>query len=200
MTTHYFDTTGEAYDACQCDEKVKDGDTLVVLSEEVVGIADTWPYAITVNHGDLHQAKAVDPDLDPARLEAAIGRALVCGFELAPLFRILPSEAKAPVREALPASIQAEMQLWRAGIVSFPQNYNNYHAARARLSLSKHATAKQFTVHNTFEACDGWGYGFRPVHAIIELPNGELKKIKWCESGAWFEATQGGGWSRTEWE
>ena len=29
MTVWHFDTTGEAYDACQCDDRLKDGDTLV---------------------------------------------------------------------------------------------------------------------------------------------------------------------------
>ena len=55
MSIHKFDSTAEAYDACQCDEDIKRGDLLVIESEGVVGVADTWPYAITEAHGELHQ-------------------------------------------------------------------------------------------------------------------------------------------------
>jgi hypothetical protein len=51
---HQFESTGQAYDACQCDENIKRGDLLLIVSERVVGIADTWPVAVTVNHGRLH--------------------------------------------------------------------------------------------------------------------------------------------------
>ena len=54
MTTHAFRTSGEAYAACQCDEAIKQGDLLVIASEGVVGIADTWPVAVTVTRGELH--------------------------------------------------------------------------------------------------------------------------------------------------
>lgn len=57
QTTHHFDTTQEAYDACQCDDNVRDGDILVIASERVVGIAATWPFAVTDQHGELHRAK-----------------------------------------------------------------------------------------------------------------------------------------------
>ena len=49
-----FESTGDAYDACQCDESVRDGDILLIVSEGVVGIADTWPVAVTEKHGNLH--------------------------------------------------------------------------------------------------------------------------------------------------
>lgn len=54
MTIHTFESTGEAYDACQCDDRIKNGDTLLIPSEGVVGIADTWPVAVTLAYGDLH--------------------------------------------------------------------------------------------------------------------------------------------------
>lgn len=61
QTSHYFDSTGDAYDACQCDEGIKDGDTLVILNEQVVGLAYTWPVAITVENGALHTTKDDKP-------------------------------------------------------------------------------------------------------------------------------------------
>jgi len=55
VNVHYFESTGEAYDACQCDKAIKTGDVLVIRSERVVGIADTWPMAVTAKHGELHR-------------------------------------------------------------------------------------------------------------------------------------------------
>lgn len=52
---HYFPSTAQAYDACQCDDSIKKGDLLVIESEKVVGIADTWPVAVTDERGSLHQ-------------------------------------------------------------------------------------------------------------------------------------------------
>ena len=57
MNIHRFESTGDAYDACQCDEKIKDGDVLLIESEGVVGLAHTWPYAVTLNLGKLHGVK-----------------------------------------------------------------------------------------------------------------------------------------------
>lgn len=54
MTIHYFDSSGGAYDACQCDDEIHTGDVLVIDNEHVVGLADTWPVAVTMNRGQLH--------------------------------------------------------------------------------------------------------------------------------------------------
>ncbi|AYO75932.1 hypothetical protein [Sphingobium yanoikuyae] len=51
---HAFASTGNAYDATQCDEAITTGDTLIVLAEEVVGVAMTWPFAVTAVCGKLH--------------------------------------------------------------------------------------------------------------------------------------------------
>jgi hypothetical protein len=55
-TVHEYDTTEDAYGACQCDESVKNGDILHIPEEKVVGMADTWPMAITKEYGALHTA------------------------------------------------------------------------------------------------------------------------------------------------
>lgn len=77
---HRFDGTGDAYDACQCDEDIKTGDTLVIEEKGfrqykgrdedgfrvyaddpkdivVVGLAWAWPLAVTVEQGELHDIK-----------------------------------------------------------------------------------------------------------------------------------------------
>ena len=53
----HFDTTFEAYDACQCRDDIKTGDILVIESEQVIGLADCWPIALTAERGELHQIK-----------------------------------------------------------------------------------------------------------------------------------------------
>ena len=57
MTIHHFGSTREAYAACQCDEDVRKGDTLIIASEQVIGLADTWPIAVTDKAGELHVAE-----------------------------------------------------------------------------------------------------------------------------------------------
>lgn len=51
---HAFSSTGNAYDASQCDESIKTGDTLIVLAEQVVAIASPKPFAVTETCGKLH--------------------------------------------------------------------------------------------------------------------------------------------------
>jgi hypothetical protein len=90
MTIHRFDNTGEAYDACQCDEDIKTGDMLVIeekgwrghtighdddgfrirafedkpIDITVVGLAWAWPLAVTVQQGELH---AIEDTIDAYR-------------------------------------------------------------------------------------------------------------------------------------
>jgi hypothetical protein len=56
---HAFATTGNAYDASQCDESIKTGDTLIVLPERVIAVAMTWPFAVTA------LGFPIDPHLAP---------------------------------------------------------------------------------------------------------------------------------------
>ena len=49
-----FANSGDAYDMTQCDEDLKTGDVLLIPSEKVVGITNTWPLAITKEMGQLH--------------------------------------------------------------------------------------------------------------------------------------------------
>ena len=48
---HTFDSTGDAYDASQID--LDKGSIMVVESEGVVGLAWTWPVAVTAEAGEL---------------------------------------------------------------------------------------------------------------------------------------------------
>lgn len=53
-----FPSTRNAYDACQTSEDIRDGDVLVIEDEKVVGIAWTWPFALTESFGELHVTTA----------------------------------------------------------------------------------------------------------------------------------------------
>ena len=100
---HAFASTGNAYGATQCDEAIRAGDTLVVLAEEVVGVAMTWPFAVTQAHGNLHALSAPRPDetladlaralhVSPADFEHTAEIARRFGFPLDPQLEMLLSE------------------------------------------------------------------------------------------------------------
>lgn len=57
---HYFDSTGEAYDATQIGDAPW-MDILVVPSEKVVGLSCTWPLSVTDAHGELHKLRDSSP-------------------------------------------------------------------------------------------------------------------------------------------
>ena len=48
-----FDTSRDAYDAIQVGD-VPVGGVLHIPSEGIVGVADTWPFAVTEAYGSLH--------------------------------------------------------------------------------------------------------------------------------------------------
>ncbi len=100
---HAFASTGNAYDATQCDEAIHTGDTLIVLTEEVIGVAMTWPFAVTLAHGNLHALSALRTGetladlarslhVSPADFEHAAKIARRFGFPLDPQLEALLSE------------------------------------------------------------------------------------------------------------
>jgi hypothetical protein len=89
---HTFETTGEAYDASQTDDRIRDGDILHVPTEDVVGILlEAWPVAITEKHGEFHLA---NDDLDWSSVEPVSGGApkdYRPSFEAARWFGFIPT-------------------------------------------------------------------------------------------------------------
>ena len=87
MKTFNFNSTREAYAATQTRDDIETGDALVILSERVVGLADTWPIAVTVDCGELHKfadgpISLDDFDFDFDDLKAVEQVARNAGFEL----------------------------------------------------------------------------------------------------------------------
>jgi hypothetical protein len=84
-----FESSGDAYDATQCDNSIQCGDFLVVKTEAIVGLAWTWPIAVTVASGELHSivsdpagtaAVIADTGWTPAQISAAVNKADELGF------------------------------------------------------------------------------------------------------------------------
>ena len=96
---HAFDSTGNAYDASQCDDAVAPGHTLLVLAEQVVAVSHTWPFAVTLDAGALHsvgpsaggtlEGLASAFDLAPDDVRHAVTLAQALGFTLDPVIAAL---------------------------------------------------------------------------------------------------------------
>lgn len=87
-----FADSREAYDAVQCHDEIADGDLIVIKSEGIVGLAATWPCAVTVAHGALHSKLPEmtwvgfsNMSLMPLhKIHVAINLARKLGYEVAP--------------------------------------------------------------------------------------------------------------------
>ena len=78
MNVWTFDSTGDGYDQSQVDDRIRDGDVLVVKAERVAGfLYQAWPVAVTVTHGAFHTlAVDVDPrTFEGGRYADAVARA-----------------------------------------------------------------------------------------------------------------------------
>lgn len=118
MTIYKFATTGNAYDAVQTDDDIKNGDTLIIEEKDfrqykgrdedgfrvyaddpkdivVVGLAWTWPVAVTKQTGNLHGLDGKPGALDRIKVDAgwtdeqiktAVAEARKLGAEIEPEF------------------------------------------------------------------------------------------------------------------
>lgn len=90
----------------------------------------------------------------------------------------------------LPAHIAKQMRFWREGLISFPNDYIEFHRTLAFTDM----TNQGFNVKSMEMVSDGWADGFRVLQLVIIDTDGNEKTIKWHDSGAWF--VEGAGWSR----
>lgn len=91
---HAFATSGNAYDGVQTDDRIATGDLLLVLDKAIVGIAMTWPFAVTTEAGNLHQIAgktgetgehlATSLGVEAAAIATAIALARQLGFAIDP--------------------------------------------------------------------------------------------------------------------
>jgi hypothetical protein len=97
-----YASSEDAYGACQVGG-AHDGDVLVIESEGVVGIADTWPVAVTQTFGGLHGANAAGAfaEFSMATIERAATTARELGLTLG--WDVVEGRVCAVEAEALPA-------------------------------------------------------------------------------------------------
>ncbi|MGB3472100.1 MAG: hypothetical protein WBA51_14875 [Erythrobacter sp.] len=99
---HVFETSGNAYDGVQTDDRISTGDLLLVMEEGIVAVAMTWPFAVTAKAGQLHQvapkrgdtldAIAASVYVEPAALRRALALAKQLGFEIDPTLSALATD------------------------------------------------------------------------------------------------------------
>lgn len=99
MTIHTFNDSEAAYYAYQHSDAVKFGDTLVVESEGVVGVACTYAFSVSEATGDLTEFTWDEPITHPSFLltlvdsiRAAVAEAARRGITIAPAFQAFRSE------------------------------------------------------------------------------------------------------------
>ena len=86
MKIHTLPDTGVAYDLTQSSDDIKMGDVLIIESERVVGLADTWPFAVTEAYGQLHTFVSARPLSDDVKSKyapyilRAAGQAILRGW------------------------------------------------------------------------------------------------------------------------
>jgi hypothetical protein len=109
---HTFPSSGDAYDATQCRDDIKNGDILA-CEDGVIGLAWTWPIAVTANYGKLHtvevgQAAALlaDAGITKAQAEEALFFAMVNKHRIHEAFQPMAHAVVAQVKAGV-AELQA---------------------------------------------------------------------------------------------
>ena len=99
------------------------------------------------------------------------------------------------MKTSLPEDIESKMKLWRAGATWIPEEYILFHQKLAEKDLEDFPT-RGIKVHSHWMADDGWMDGMKVLHAVIELSDETLLKIKWNDANqGWMSRFTGcGGW------
>ncbi len=96
----------------------------------------------------------------------------------------------------LPPEVNELMAAWRARghFGHVPSKYVSFHQDLARAALNDLVNERKLTLHNTYEADDGWFSGMKVVWAIVEEPGGRLVKLSWSDSNQEFFEHNHGSW------
>lgn len=49
-----FESSGEAYNTIMYTDEIKVGDTIIIRSEQIIGLAWAWPLAVSSEYGNFH--------------------------------------------------------------------------------------------------------------------------------------------------
>ena len=104
----------------------------------------------------------------------------------------------------LPDHIEAQMKLYREGLVPLPEDFIEFHSLCAEADLNLRLRHKIWVLlEDRALQYDGWGDGMKVRHVVIAENtlrehkvhgNWVTRTLKWHTSGAWFE--ESAGWSR----
>ena len=169
-TLHTFGSTGDAYDQTQCNPALRAGDTLLIPSEQVVGLAWTWPIAVTVQAGNLHEMAEAESAVaevlcstgwSPEQIRAAVAEAEKLGFAVAKWARTAADSAvasAAPDAEPLVPLFDEMADL-----------AHNLDAARARKAIQELAGvgAAESCLEDALEQALALGYSADQLAAAI---------------------------------
>lgn len=104
---HYFDSTGEAYDAANCDLDIEA--VICVPDEGVVGQSWAWPIAVTEAAGEMHhiengkqEAVLKDAGFTPESIEVALALAADYGMGHAEWVKVMRGEVPAKTQSHRP--------------------------------------------------------------------------------------------------
>tara|TARA_R110002073_G_scaffold277070_1_gene440996 strand:+ start:138 stop:611 length:474 start_codon:yes stop_codon:yes gene_type:complete len=77
-----------------------------------------------------------------------------------------------------------------------PEAYIAFHRRLAENELTAVCSFSEAKIHNEWMEGDGWGDGFKTLHAVIETVAGRLLKIKYHDGNqAFMRKCGGGGWA-----
>ena len=91
----------------------------------------------------------------------------------------------------IPEAIEKKMRGWRKGFNSLPQEYIDFHKNAAEKSLATDFAG--YIIHRQYMNDDGWCDGMKLIHVIVEKA-GKLLKLKWSDTGYWYDQCPSGGW------
>jgi hypothetical protein len=98
--------------------------------------------------------------------------------------------------ERCPKEIKGAFNRGFNGCHEAPETYIAFHRQLAENELTAVCSFSETKIHNEWMESDGWGDGFKTLHAVIETVGGRLLKIKYDDSSqAFMRKCGGGGWA-----
>ena len=98
--------------------------------------------------------------------------------------------------ERCPKEIKGAFNRGFNGCHEAPETYIAFHRQLAEDELTAVCSFSETKIHNEWMESDGWGDGFKTLHAVIETVGGRLLKIKYDDSSqAFMRKCGGGGWA-----
>jgi hypothetical protein len=82
-------------------------------------------------------------------------------------------------RQKQPMRIQPWGYAMNSHHPDFANSYIGWHKTLAEAELEALKVKYSLTVHSSFLTGDGWGDGFKCLHAVVETKSEALLKIKW---------------------